>query len=303
MNKHSKSFNQIRWISLVWIIALFQIGCTGVESARQNPVYFDLNHFYISMDSASFDAFREHPEILTNYFHADSGMPEFQPVTDSTGIIYLRGESVYMELMGPENRFGVAQGVTGIGFSEDTQLPLDPQWKEKVDSLFQETGVEFGNNSYMINGETISWFDTAYIPDTTTTIYTWYSRYNPEFLSAITGDTYSEYTRENYLKLARKGEKNVQDITGLSLELNTDDYDRITLELEQIGALPEKYDGNRDGSRYKVGQVLFDLYKENRSRLTEARFRLAEASDCNYRAGTISLRCDGYRLAMRFGDV
>lgn len=302
MNVLNKSCYLSRLMPLMVFIALFQICCTGGESAREKPVYFDLNHFYISIDKASFEAFREHPEILTNYFEADGGMPEFRPVTDSTGVIYLRGATVYMELMGPENRFGVPEGVTGIGFSEDTQLPLDPHWEDRIDSLFEGMGVEFGNNSYTVNGESISWYDTAYIPDTTTTTYTWYSRYNPEFLRAITGDSYSEYRREDYLGLARSGQKNVQDVSGLTLKLNPDDFARISGELKRIGARAEETGEGRNGSRYRIGDVVLELFPSNMSRLSEVRFHLAEASDCDYRAGNISLRCDGYRLRMRFGE-
>lgn len=300
MNGSYALFYLLRLMLLVAFAVLFQISCVGDESGLDQPVSFDLNHFYISIDRASFEAFKDHPEILASYFEADSGMPEFQPVTDSTGIIYLRGKSIYMELMGPENRFGVAEGVTGIGFSEDTQLPVDPHWETRIDSLFQGMEVEFGNNSYTVEDRVINWFDSAYVPDTTTTIYTWYSRYNPEFLSAITGDDYSEYTRQSYLNLARTGEKKVEDVTGLSLELNPEDYERISRELERIGAIPETSD--RDGSRYRVGDVLFKLFPANMSRLSEVWFRLAEASDCDFRTGTISLRCDGYSLGMHFGD-
>jgi len=277
----------------VMLVALF-----AFESKMQPERLFNLNHFYISIDRETFEAFRDHPELLSRYFEADSGMPEFGPVTDSTGIIYLRGETVYMELMGPDNRFNVAQGVTGIGFSEDTKLPLEDGWQENTRRLFDGMDLEFGKNTYTSRGEEISWFETAYVPDSETTIYTWYSRYNPDFLSLITDQVYSEYTREAYLRLARSGTKQVQNINSLTLSLTSDDFDRIQ---DELNAVYEPYDKTDTQNIYQAGDVTIRLIRaEDISRLAEVEFILQENHTCSYQVGTIIISCEDSRLRMRF---
>ncbi|MFD2036304.1 DUF5829 family protein [Belliella marina] len=284
---------------LIVLAVFFQSTSVTGQSNQKTPIDFNLNHFYISIDSTTFHALLDHPEMLTNYFEADSGMPEFNSVNDSTGIIYLRGKTVYMELMGPKNKFGVPEGMTGFGFSEDTQLPLDPLWENQIDSLFKGMGAKFGNNKHKTsNSKSINWFDTAYIPDSTTKTHTWYSRFNPEFLSEITGKEYDTYTREAYLSLTRTGEKKVQNITGITLELNKKDFDRISEEFNRLQVL--KTEQGSKGNSYMLGDVEIVLRESDTSKLLMVKFQMIGNSNCNCKVGNIEFTCHDDELKMHF---
>lgn len=270
----------------------------GCSKEDDETALFDLNHFYVSIDQESFEAFRDHPEILSEYFEGDMGMPEFRPADQSANIIYLRGETIYMELMGPGNRFGVPVGVVGIGFSEDSQIPLEEEWQDRIESLFDEMTISFSENSYSFEEREVLWFDVAYVPDTTTTIYTWYSRYNPEFLNVVADESHTEYTREAYLDLARTGQKKVQNITGITLELNEHDFTRIEKELETIKASKSE---NGDKINFSLGDAEISLIvSTGNSRLLGVEFSLIENHTCEYQLENIEISCENDQLYMRF---
>jgi Family of unknown function (DUF5829) len=82
---------------------------------KRSPEVF-LNHVYVVLDEASFEAVRASSFLRERFARIDRGLPSFDPPRPDDQAWYVRGENTYLEIFGPRNRYGEAPGRVGVGF-------------------------------------------------------------------------------------------------------------------------------------------------------------------------------------------
>lgn len=202
---------------------------------NKNPNKVLLDHFYVVLDSVSFEKLRKDPFMKQSYASVDAGMPDFHKVHDSSSVFYLRGKSHYIEILGPDNPFNEPVGQIGIGFSMagDKHFPISgaPQLKEKKTKFLQGSSVA----KYTLNNKEIDWYKAFYTYGMETNLATWYAHYNPSFLQHLGIKADETYSREDFLKNTYAPNKLFEDITAITLACNPADHFRIARELELLG--------------------------------------------------------------------
>ncbi|KMQ63102.1 hypothetical protein ACM46_14275 [Chryseobacterium angstadtii] len=190
-----------------------------------------LNHIYFVLDSADFESIKTNKQ-LANWANLDKGLPGFDPVDEKTTTVYLRGKSTYLEIMGPDNKFGEKTGAVGIGFSWDVHAPFSDNINEKL----KKKGLKFERSESMWNfgNEKILWY-SAYYTHLKGSAATWYAFYNPEFLTHLYHTQYSSFRREDFLEKKMNADKEIKDLSGIVLDCNPDDYKKIAEELRSFG--------------------------------------------------------------------
>lgn len=78
-----------------------------------------LNHVYVVLDQATFDAIRNDPRVAHLLGPGDGGLPDYAPPQADADRIFLRGRTTYLELFAPKNRFDEPVGKVGIALAED----------------------------------------------------------------------------------------------------------------------------------------------------------------------------------------
>lgn len=270
------------------LILFVSMAFSGQES-RGNSDLKDLkvNHIYVVVDSATFNALKQSNELST-LANQDKGLPNFLPVDNSATTIYMRFKSTYLEIMGPENRFKEKIGSIGIGFSWDTfKSTLDTVQKsiqESKDLRFQKSEA-----NWSFGGKEILWYSFFY-SDLKGDIATWYAIYNPVFLNYLFNINYSEFKREDFLKKVFDQNKKIIDLSGIVIDSNANDFNKITKEFKALNIKIEK---QKPGLViYKLDSVTIKLKLAERknSMIKELRFRSKDKTRLNINLGNIRIK-------------
>jgi hypothetical protein len=231
-------------ISLIPVVLILSTGVFAQDKELK------INHLYFVLDSSTFENIKASAQLST-LVNFDTGIPKFEPIDSSSTTIYLRGKSTYIEIMGPANKFKEKVGSIGIGFSWDTHDFSNNKFEDKLENNPSlnfnkyETRWDFGNKQVL-------WY-TAFYTDLKSHIATWYAYYNPEFLSYLYHSDYSIFTRELFLAKAYNSNKEIIDLSEITLNCNAQDYTKLTSELNCFVARAKKITSN--SATFKIDNV------------------------------------------------
>ncbi|WP_131828271.1 DUF5829 family protein [Elizabethkingia ursingii] len=270
------------------LILFVSMAFSGQES-RGNSELKDLkvNHIYVVVDSTTFNALKQSNELST-LANQDKGLPNFLPVDNSATTIYMRFKSTYLEIMGPENRFKEKIGSIGIGFSWDTfNSTLDTVQKsiqESKDLRFQKSEA-----NWSFGGKEILWYSFFY-SDLKGDIATWYAIYNPVFLNYLFNINYSEFKREDFLKKVFDQNKKIIDLSGIVIDSNANDFNKITKEFKALNIKIEKQKPGLVIYKLDSVTIKLKLAEGKNSIIKELRFRSKDKTRLNINLGNIRIK-------------
>ncbi|MCL1671189.1 DUF5829 family protein [Elizabethkingia ursingii] len=270
------------------LILFVSMAFSGQES-RGNSDLKDLkvNHIYVVVDSTTFNALKRSNELST-LANQDKGLPNFLPVDNSATTIYMRFKSTYLEIMGPENRFKEKIGSIGIGFSWDTfKSTLDTVQKsiqESKDLRFQKSEA-----NWSFGGKEVLWYSFFY-SDLKGDIATWYAIYNPVFLNYLFNINYSEFKREDFLKKVFDQNKKIIDLSGIVIDSNANDFNKITKEFKALNIKIEKQKPRLVIYKLDSVTIKLKLAERKNSMIKELRFRSKDKTRLNINLGNIRIK-------------
>ncbi|PWN69308.1 hypothetical protein C1631_014735 [Chryseobacterium phosphatilyticum] len=278
-----------RYFFIIFLIAF------GNKVFGQNEA-LKVNHIYFVLDSVSFNEIRG-SEQLAKWSSLDKGLPDFLPINQQSTTLYLRGKSTYIEVMGPDNRFGEKVGSVGIGFSWDTS----GTFSDDIGKKLKNNDLVFSKNHAMWNfaGKEVLWY-SAYSTALQGSIATWYAFYNQEFLTRLYHKKYQFFTREAFLERIFDQKREITDLSAIVLNCNTEDYDKLTKELDSFGIKPATK--HKDSVVFQIYSVRITiiLTPNKTSGIKELRLKTKNKLNKSFKLGKVNFRNDGKELIMTF---
>ncbi|MBL1222646.1 hypothetical protein JET18_17465 [Chryseobacterium sp. L7] len=278
--------------NLCLFIFLLMSGC---KVFGQDEV-LKLNHMYFVLDSVSFQEIKASKQLM-NWGNFDKGLPGFDPVDGKSTTAYLRGGSTYLEIMGPDNKFGEKEGAIGIGFSWDVHAPFS----DDIESKLKKKGLKFEKSEakWSFGNEKMLWY-SAYYTKLKGSVATWYAFYNPDFLTRLYGTPYTSFTREDFLEKKINTNKEIKDLSGIVLECSTEDYKKITEELASFG-IKIKASGKKSVT-FEVDSIEITLHLTDRktTAIRELRLKTQNTLKEKLQLGKIQLESRNKELIMKF---
>ncbi|WP_123912750.1 DUF5829 family protein [Chryseobacterium pennipullorum] len=255
-----------------------------------------VNHLYFVLDSASFSTIRSSGQFA-KWSSLDRGLPDFLPTDTGSTTLYMRGKSTYLEIMGPDNRFGEKEGAIGIGFSWDTPGKFSDDISKKI----KNKGLPFKRSNAMwdFKGKDVLWY-SAYYTDLKGGIATWYAFYNPEFLTRLYHKEYPFFTREAFLEKAFDDNKEIRDLSSIALECTAEDFHKLTRELHSLGITPVEKNG--DAVTFDIDSIRITMTQipNTKSRIKELRLKTKKGKKEDLELGKIKVRHQDNELIMMF---
>lgn len=249
----------------LFVLIFFLICCCKAYGQDET---LKLNHIYFVLDAATFEKIKSNKELIA-WGNWDKGLPNFDPIDQKNTTAYLRGKSTYLEIMGPDNKFGEKKGAVGIGFSWDVhgQFSDDLAKKQKNEGLkFErsESKWDFGTGKML-------WY-SSYYTKLKGSVATWYAFYNPDFLSNLYRKPYTSFTREDFLRNRSDNTKLITDISGMVLDCSSADYDKIIEEMTAFGI--RKKASGKTFIIFDVDSIDIRLHLTNREKTAIRELRL-----------------------------
>lgn len=268
---------------------------SGCKVFGQDEV-LKLNHIYFVLDAATFEKVKSSNELIA-WGNWDKGLPVFDPVDQKTTTAYLRGGSTYLEIMGPDNKFGEKEGAIGIGFSWDVHAPFS----DDIESKLKKKGLKFEKSEakWSFGNEKMLWY-SAYYTKLKGSAATWYAFYNPDFLSNLYGRPYTSFTREDFLRNRSDNTKLITDISGIVLDCSSADYNKIIEEMAAFGI--RKKASGKTFIIFDVDSIEIRLHLTNREKtaIRELRLKTQNTLEENLQLGKIQLESRNKELIMKF---
>ena len=208
------------------------------HQSGQPSTQVGLNHVYAVLDEESYSAIRSSAFLRERFAAMDTGLPDFPAVTESSTSLYIRGKQTYVELMGPQNRFGEPVGKVGIGLGVDEGSDLDEVervWNDRLGGRVIRQEQEWTRTD-----PPVPWHEVVLHPETIAgpTVVVWASAYRPEFLPWLYPERTAQENgvrRADFLAPRFDAELMLEDITEVILALPEDLRAKITLQLEAVG--------------------------------------------------------------------
>lgn len=240
---------------------------SGCKVFGQDEV-LKLNHIYFVLDAATFEKIKSSNELMA-WGNWDKGLPGFDQVDKKTTTAYLRGKSTYLEIMGPDNKFGEKEGAIGIGFSWD----VHGQFSDNIETKQKNKGLKFERSEakWDFGNGKILWY-SAYYTKLKGSAATWYAFYNPDFLSNLYGRPYTSFTREDFLRNRSDNTKLITDISGIVLDCSSADYNKIIEEMAAFGI--RKKASGKTFIIFDVDSIEIRLHLTNREKTAIRELRL-----------------------------
>ena len=206
----------------------------------------ELNHFYVVLDEATYAAIRSSAFFTERFASVDTGLPEFDPPTDESPSLYVRGRNTYLELLGPDNAFGEPVGKVGIGLGVDRPEELDDL--ERAWAAGAAEDVSRSQRDWSAANPPVPWHEVLVPLDTLASegFVLWASAYRPEFLPWLYPDRSAEENgvkRSDFLAPHFDEERLLQDVTGLTLALPEELRDKWVRRLVGAGYAREEVEG------------------------------------------------------------
>lgn len=197
-----------------------------------------LNHFYVVLDEVTFAALRDSEELRTKFAVIDTGLPKFAPAQPDSQRLYMRGQSTYMEFLGPRNPFNEPIGKVGIALGVDELVLMDDikrAWSEALGSDARRHRVEWKRAE-----PPVPWYDVIQHPSTAenSQVVLWTSGYLPQFLPWLYPHRSARengVARADFLAPQFKPDRLLRDVTGLTIALPAQLRDQIAKQLQALG--------------------------------------------------------------------
>lgn len=218
--------------------ALVAASILAASAAEARPV---LNHVYVVLDQATFDAMRNDPRVSQLLGPSDAGLPDYAPPRADADRIFLRGRATYLELFAPKNRFNEPVGKVGVAIAEDR--PHDFEHIAKRWQIHCPTSLYRATVAWTRSQPPIPWYDSIQCDETAVRkdLSIWAMVYKPAFGRWQTG---SETTARRAILAPRRTAGQGQfDVTGLDLAIPAADQKRIAQQLTAAGLIPEDRGG------------------------------------------------------------
>ena len=221
-----------------------EIASWSVPEARPPEVKF--NHLYVVLSQADFEAVRTSDFLLSQLSASDQGFPKFLPVDGQTQSIYLRGRDTYIELFGPDNKFGEPVGKVGVGWSVEKVGELDVvQNLLAKDSLVSFTRV-LNQWDFDREGAAVNWYHSLFRnqPSSSDAVW-WFSETHVDFIPALyphdSGDR-ERISRRDFLEARFEASRLLKNVTNITIELPMEAARNLRSDLEALGWRIEEFD-------------------------------------------------------------
>ncbi|MEH3041289.1 MAG: DUF5829 family protein [Sphingomonas paucimobilis] len=140
-----------------------------------------LNHVYVVLDQATFDAIRSDPRVAQLLGPNDGGLPDYAPPRADADRIFLRGRTTYLELFAPKNRFDEPVGKVGIALAEDRARDFErlaKRWQGYCPYSYSRASVAWTRSQ-----PPIPWYDSVQCAETAMRddLSIWAMVYRPAF--------------------------------------------------------------------------------------------------------------------------
>lgn len=260
-----------------------------------------LSHMYVVLDSSTYNSILQNTFLDQEYAGIDNGLPDFTPADKNSKSVYVRGKNSYLEILGPNNKFNEGIGRNGIGFSlnNNNGFSLDNKPSLKKSETKFLKGVD--TVSFTLNNEKTVWFKAFYTYGIDTNLHTWYSYYNPSFITALHGEQEERYTEAAYLKTAYSPNKLFKDITAIEIHCTRADHFRIASELELLGCTSVKK--HNDDLLFIIDDLKLSVcLRENieKSKITIIAGTLNKPDNRTIHCKNITIENRGYNTIWRF---
>jgi Family of unknown function (DUF5829) len=214
-------------------ILLLLLPIAKIFAADALPPVF-LNHFFVALDQASFDALRQSPEVAALAHvverHTVAGKDEW------TGF-YVQGRQTYMEFFGAANLpEGMRMGDTGLGLSVERAGGVS-EIAARLRTVFGNR-IEIATTPRTTPTGTIPWFTSTGIKsDESQSMETWFMENDPGYLAAMHpgANIKDPFSREQSLSWYFLSDRRLDDITGITAALNPAETAQLATELKLIG--------------------------------------------------------------------
>lgn len=218
--------------------AIVAVSFLAVSAAEARPA---LNHVYVVLDQATFEAIRNDPRVTRLLGPSDAGLPDYAPARADADRIFLRGRTTYLELFAPKNRFNEPVGKVGIAIAEDRRHDFEQiakRWQVHCPTSFYRAKVAWTRSQ-----PPIPWYDSIQCDETAVRkdLSIWAMVYKPAFGRWQTGSPTT--ARRTILAPRRTAGQGRFDVTGLDLSIPAADQKRIAQQLTAAGLRPEDRGG------------------------------------------------------------
>lgn len=216
------------------------------SAAEVRPPEVKFNHFYIVLSQADLEAVRSSDFLLNQFAASDQGFPKFLAVDGQCQSIYLRGRDTYIELLGPENKFGEPVGKIGVGWTVEKVGELDVlQGLLTKDSPDIFTRV-LNQWDFDREGAAVNWYHSLFRnqPSTSDAVW-WFSETHVDFIPALyphksaDGDGIS---RRDFLESRYDAARILKNVTSLTIQLPSEAARNLRNDLDQVGWRSEEFD-------------------------------------------------------------
>lgn len=274
--------------------ALVAVSILAASAAEARPV---LNHVYVVLDQATFDAMRNDPRVTQLLGPSDAGLPDYAPPSADADRIFLRGRATYLELFAPKNRFNEPVGKVGVAIAEDRPHDFEhiaKRWQIHCPTSFYRATVAWTRSQ-----PPIPWYDSIQCDETAVRkdLSIWAMVYKPAFGRWQTG---SETTARRAILAPRRTAGQGQfDVTGLDLAIPAADQKRIAQQLTAAGLIPEDR-GGRTVFRGDGWSITLRSANITSAAVTAIRMRVRTTPKSALRLGNSVLKSGWRKAALTF---
>ena len=216
------------------------------SAAEVRPPEVKFNHLYVVLSQADFDALRTSDFLLNQFAALDQGFPKFLAVDGPCQSIYLRGRDTYIELFGPENKFGEPVGKMGMGWSVEKVGDLDVlQGLLTKDSPDSFTRV-LNQWDFDREGAAVNWYHSLFRKQSSTSdAVWWFSETHVDFIPALYPEKSSDgdrISRQDFLASRYDATRILKNFTNLTIHLPLEAARSLRSDLDQVGWRSEEFD-------------------------------------------------------------
>ncbi len=231
----------------------------GPEGGQAVPTVA-FNHLYIVVSAAAMDQFVNSPVFRDRLAAADKGLPKFVAIDAESHSVYLRGETTYLEILGPGNHFGEPTGKLGMAFSTEVTGAMDVVEKRLVAASDRIRTDEDPRSPMLWQRELVKWdFERESPVDWYHVLHRpfaadascvwWFSEFHPDFLPALYPDRPARETgikRSQFLAGRHDATRWLRDIVSVVVAVRPAEFAALTADLSAVGWTLETRD---DGAR------------------------------------------------------
>ncbi|MFD1034080.1 DUF5829 family protein [Sphingomonas hankookensis] len=266
----------------------------AASAAQARPA---LNHIYVVLDQATFDALRSDPQVTRILGPSDAGLPDYARPRADADRIFLRGRTTYLELFAPRNRFNEPIGKVGIAIAEDRPRDFEAlakRWQIHCPTRFSRATVAWTRSR-----PPIPWYDSVQCDETAVAkdLSIWAVVYQPAFGRWQTGSQATD--RRTMLAPRRRAGQGQFDVTGLVLSIPAADHRHIARQLAAAGLSRTDREG-RTVLRGDGWTITLQSSSNTSAAITAIRMRVRTTEKSILRLGSSLLKSGWRKAALKF---